>query len=170
MSRTLGRARWWLMAALGTLGLFGAVTLGAESVAGTAAGNSTTLLEVIIVGLGGWGLLAIVQLKQTATQLLMELRGANGRGGLVQTVEDIRITVEGLNASLEGVKRWMPTQEEHRAHLGQSVSRLDGTTADLTKRVERVEQYLEEVSPALGHPFAYPPDAAFHQHRERDAG
>lgn len=158
------------MAALGSAGLLAAVTLAAQSAGIGPEASSTTLLEVIVVGLGGWGLLAIVQLKQTATQLLMELRGANGRGGLVQTVEDIRITVEGLNASLEGVKRWMPTQEEYRAHLGKSVSRLDGTTADLTKRVERVEQYLEEVSPALGHPFAYPPDAAFHPRREREAG
>lgn len=170
MSRTLGRARWWLMAALGVAGLCAAVTLGAQSAGVVPAENSTTLLEVIIVGLGGWGLLAIVQLKQTATQLLVELRGVNGRGGLVETVQGIGVTIEGLNATVEGMKRWMPAEEGARLTLNQSVSRIDGDLREVREVQHRLVAWAEEVGVPLGRPFAYPPDTAFHPRREREAG
>lgn len=168
MSRIVRRWRWPVIAGVTLALLFGVVTgLWGE---GLGTPQDTTWFQFFIVALGGSALYVLWQTRQDSAAMKQALLGYGDTPGLTTTVQSVIVTVEGLNATLEGVKRWMPEQEGARRTLNQSVSRMDGELREVREVQHRLVAWAEEVGVPLGRPFAYPPDTAFHPRREREAG
>lgn len=155
------RAALWPFIGL-TVGAVG--TLVAQAVGGALPVTENPFVAAALVGLGGWGLLMVHRATVTGTLS-------------ATTLERIRLALEGPNGDagavgdLRELRRRMDDHDGQRVRLNQSVSRIDGSVTDNRSRIERIEGYLDkEVGPALGRPFAYPPDTAFHPRREREAG
>lgn len=152
MSRTLGKWRWPLMAALGC----GLSFLAVESLWGEGVGipGDATWFQFFVVALGGGVMVLINRMREDSRSVKQALLGYGDDPGLIGQV---RQAVKDIGA----LKEQMTESNGHRKSVNESVSRHD-------RELERLRNWAQEAAPKVGIPFLLGWDEVMR--RERDAG